>query len=154
DGKSLLYANRRLYIAAPDGSQFRPITTGIAQEFDAIWSPDGTEIAFVRSGADRKLNIWLMDASGAGQRQLTHIPAEEGQPEWPAWSPNGRRLAIQVGEYSSQKRASHIWMIDVATGEARKLAAHAESYLDETPAWFPDGKRLAFQSSRSGSMEV
>jgi TolB protein len=44
--------------------------------------------------------------------------------------------------------------VDVASGEAHKLEAHEQPYLDETPFWFPDGKRIAFQSNRTGRMEV
>lgn len=154
DGKWVAYSNHRIYVAAIDGSQEHPITEGVALEFDPAWSPDGKQIAFVRGGPDHKMNIWVMNADGSGQRQLTHIAPEEGQAEWPVWSPDGRQIAIQVGEYSPQKSVAHIWIADAATGEARKLAPHAEAYADETPSWFPDGKRLAFQSTRTGRMEV
>jgi Tol biopolymer transport system component len=53
-----------------------------------------------------------------------------------------------------QEHESHIWIIDAMTGDARKLVAHDQPYLDETPAWFSDGKRIAFQSNRTGKMEV
>ena len=49
---------------------------------------------------------------------------------------------------------AHIWVIDVASGHASKVAAHDAPRLDETPSWFPDDKRLAFQSDRTGRMEV
>jgi Tol biopolymer transport system component len=81
----------------------------------------------------------------------------EGGPQWPAWSPDGKRLAIQAGNYSRERPAentAHIWVIDLATGAKTKLAAHARPYLDETPSWLPDGKRIAFQSDRTGRMEV
>jgi Tol biopolymer transport system component len=154
DGKSVVYGNQRLFVAAADGTHGRPITTGVAMEFGAEWSPDGKQIAFVRSGPDRKLNVWVMNADGTDQRQLTHIAPEEGQAEWPRWSPDGKQIAIQVGAYSPGKSVAHLWIVEVRTGEAHKVAPHAEPYLDETPSWFPDGKRLAFQSDRTGRMEI
>jgi TolB protein len=69
------------------------------------------------------------------------------------WSADGRKLAIQVNS-RNQKNSAHIWLVDVASGEGRKLGAHDQQYLDETPSWFPDGKRVAFQSDRTGRMEV
>jgi len=94
-----------------------------------------------------------MNADGSDRRQVTHIPAEEGGAQWPGWSPDGSQLVIQVNS-RTKKGSAHIWIVNVATGEARKLAAHDQAYLDETPSWFPDGKRVAFQSNRSGRMEV
>jgi TolB protein len=128
-------------------------------------SPDGSRIAFlsnrggsqdlfvIKDSKDR-LAVFVMNADGSGQRQVTRLTPEEGQAQWPVWSPDGRRLAIQVNDSNPQAHACHIWIVDVATGEARKLSAHSQSYLDETPSWFPDGKRIAFQSNRTGRMEV
>lgn len=101
-------------------------------------SPDGSRIAF------------LSNRDGSGLRQLTHVSAEEGQAQVPAWSADGRELAFQV----SKPHLAHVWTADLATGAARKLAAHTEPCLDEVPAWFPDGKRFAFQSDRGGSIEI
>ncbi len=53
-----------------------------------------------------------------------------------------------------ESNTAHIWLVDAATGTARKLAAHDAPYLDETPSFFPDGRRIAFQSNRTGRMEV
>jgi len=85
--------------------------------------------------------------------KLTNIPAEEGGAQWPVWSPDGSRLAIQVNS-RQQKNSAHIWIVDAASGEARKLAAHDQHYVDETPSWFPDGRSLPFQSNRTGRMEI
>jgi TolB protein len=95
-----------------------------------------------------------MNADGTERHQVSHIPHEQGHVEWPAWSPDGSQFAIQVGRYSKQESVAHIWIVDAATGAARKLAAHDQPYLDETPSWFPDGKRIAFQSTRTGRTEI
>jgi Tol biopolymer transport system component len=60
------------------------------------WSPDGKTIAFHRTTADgttETTQVWTVRPDGTGQRQLTRLP---GGAETPAWSPNGRRLAIGV----------------------------------------------------------
>jgi TolB protein len=98
-----------------------------------------------------------MNADGSGARQLTRFSATDGSPQWPAWSPDGSRLAIQSGNYNRQnpsENTAHVWLIDVKGGAATRLNPHNRPYLDETPSWFPDGKRIAFQSDRSGRMEV
>jgi hypothetical protein len=149
DGKHTLIGDGRIYLANADGSDARPITNGVAMEQPA-WSPDSKRIAIARRG----FGIWIMNADGTEPRQSAAIPAGEGTAEWLRWSPDGSRIAIQVGSYSPGHRIAHVWVIDAAGGQTRKLAAHTALYLDETPAWFPDSKRLAFQSDRSGRMEV
>jgi len=64
------------------------------------------------------------------------------------WSPT------RDSSQQSKLHSGHIWVVDLTSGEAHKLAAHERPYLDETPYWFPDGKRIAFQSNRTGRMEV
>lgn len=95
-----------------------------------------------------------MNADGSGRRRVTRVAPEEGRAQWLVWSSDGRKLAIQVNGGDREAPTSHIWIVDVTTGEGGKLAAHARPYLDETASWFPDGKRLAFQSNRTGRMEV
>jgi len=96
------------------------------------------------------LQVHVVNADGSGDRVVTHIDRSEGSAQMPAWSPDGRRLAVQV----STMHMGHIWVVDVATREAHKLAAHTDSISDEVPAWFPDGKHIAFQSNRSGQEEI
>jgi TolB protein len=144
----------KLTVSQLDGSHPQEITDGSSIAWNNHWSPDGRLIAFTgRDAPGAELAVFVMNAEGTGVRQISHVPAKEGGAQWPVWSPDGRRLAVQVNS-RTQKGSAHLWIVDVATGEAHKLAAHDAAYLDETPSWFPDGKRLAFQSNRTGRMEV
>jgi Tol biopolymer transport system component len=163
DGRSLIYSSGRfpalvLTASALDGSNVRTLTDASAPVFNAVESPDGRLIAFAKvEPATRAMHVWVANADGTGARQLSRLdPAVDGGAQWPAWSADGRRIAVQVGKYNPQARTentAHIWVFDVASGAATKLAAHDKPYLDETPSFFPDG-RIAFQSDRSGRMEV
>jgi TolB protein len=159
EGKRLVYmagtwTATRLTVSLLDGSNARQVTDDSSIAWNNHWSPDGKRIAFTsRENPKSELAVFVMNADGSTRRQVTHIPAEEGGAQWPVWSADGRRFAIQVNS-RSRKNTAHIWIVDVASGEAHKLAAHTEAYVDETPSWFPDGKRIAFQSNRSGRMEV
>jgi len=160
DGKRLVYmagtwTATRLMVSALDGSNAKQITDGSSIAWNNHWSPDGGRIAFTgRTDLNGALAVFVMNADGSERRQVTHLSPEEGRAQWPVWSPDGRRLAIQVNDNDPKVHTSHIGIVDFSTGDTRKLAAHTQPYLDETPSWFPDGKRIAFQSDRSGRMEV
>ena len=146
------WTDTKLMLAKIDGSDARQINQGLRIAWNVAWSPDGARIAFTSRDAANVLQIYGMNPDGTSLHQLTHMPASEGSAQMPAWSPDGKTIAMQVS--NGQTHTAHIWLLDAATGQTRKLAAHDAAYLDEVPAWSPDGKRLAFQSNRTGRMEV
>jgi dipeptidyl aminopeptidase/acylaminoacyl peptidase len=77
-----------LWIMNADGSKNRFLTNGSG----AIWSPDGTRIAFTREGEPSGSQIWVrwMDAEGA-TTQITHI---EESPSNLVWTPDGKSIAF------------------------------------------------------------
>jgi len=158
DGRRVAYARgdwtrNRLVVASVDGSGETAITDSSAGYFNMAWSPDDRQIAVTRVDPKRDMQVWVMNADGSEARALTHFAKEDGSPQWPAWSPDGKTIAIQSNLHG-QPGSAWIWLVDVATGKATNVTPHTDPRLDETPSWFPDGKRLAFQSDRSGSMEV
>jgi hypothetical protein len=52
-----------------DGSAVRNLTNTIFADNEAVWSPDGGQIAFV-SYRDGGSHIWLMNADGTNLRKL------------------------------------------------------------------------------------
>lgn len=163
DGRSVLYSSgnfreSRLMVASLDGSSARALTDGTTPAFNAAWSPDGRQFAYttIAMAGDRALTVWVANADGTNARKLIESAAVGGSPQWPAWSADGTRIAVQVGNYNRERPAentAHIWVFDLATGVGTKLAEHTRPYLDETPSWL--GRDLiTFQSDRSGRMEV
>jgi TolB protein len=133
----------------------------ITPDDGAYWCPafsrDGTRIAVARMDSTRAMQAWVMQVDGSGAREVTRFTKAEGSPQCPAWSPDGRRLAVQSAvrdAADTTKFIGNIWVIDLESGGATKLAEHGAPYQDEVPTWFPDGRRIAFQSNRTGRWEI
>ena len=79
-----------LWAVNSDGTNVRRLTSGRAFESDPDWSPNGSTIAYARATAGSfKSEIWLMRATGGGQRRLT----AGGEP---SWSPDGSFLFLSA----------------------------------------------------------
>ena len=68
----------------------------------------------------------------------------------PQISPDGRTVAYvrRTADIMTDKARSSIWLINVATGEQRPLAAGTGDHF--SPKWSPDGRRLAYVSTAEG----
>jgi serine/threonine protein kinase/Tol biopolymer transport system component len=99
------------------------------------FSPDGSQIAFrsEREGG----GIFVMGATGESVRRLTDFGYS------PAWSPDGKHLAIAgegVSDPGVRTSSSRIWVVDVASQQKRQLTATDAVQ----PSWSPHGWRIAY----------
>jgi HEAT repeat protein len=91
------------------------------------WARDSAHTAFVRRG-----QVWVSDASGANQRQVTF---DSSNKVFPTFSPDGNRLAyitLQNDERKHYRRSgpTDLWVVDVATTIAARLTAPAPGRID------------------------
>jgi TolB protein len=150
------WTETQLVTSRADGSDRLPLTSDHAAYWCAALSPDGDRVAATRQDSTG-MQIWIVSTDGSGARALTHFTKAQGRPQCAAFSPDGRRIAVQsemADPQDTTREIGHLWIIDVASGRATRLAEHTAPYRDELPAWFPDGRRLAFQSDRTGQWEV
>ena len=112
----------------------------------ARWSPDRSQIAFVRGPAQSSTSeIWIMKADGTDQRLLT-----EGSS--PSWSPDGTQIGFTrvqgpEGEHLSDEwwgsMCGEIRVIGVDGSDERQLRANTFG-ARLAVAWSPRGDELAF----------
>jgi Tol biopolymer transport system component len=114
--------------------------TGLIERYPAF-SPDGTKIAFTR--LDGKDDIWVMNADGTGQSNLTNNAATD---TYANFSPDGTKIVFSSDRGSTK---SEIWMMDTDGSNPVRLTNN--DVIDESPVFSPDGTDIAFTSTRDGN---
>jgi Tol biopolymer transport system component len=133
-----------IYLLDPDTGEGRPITDNDVPDRWPRWSPDGMLIAFTRMD-DGAGDIYLMDARGGNEVQLTSGPDDDWGPDF---SPNSF-IVFNSDRNESDKRLHDIWGID-ETGAGLDQLWGEPGVDDRSPAWAPDGSRMAYSTERDG----
>ncbi len=90
--------------------------------------------------------LWMVDAATGEARLLAEVP---GGVQEPAWSPDGRRIAVTVRRRPNRDLVwrSDIEVVDVRTG-TRKAITRGPDSLFWLPTWLPDGRTIATLGGR------
>ena len=124
------------------------LTDGKSRNTGPEWSEDGRLMAYGstrRTGKD--VDLYVMDPSDPKSDRLV-AQLEGGGWGVHDWSPDGKQLL--VGEYVSANE-SHLWLVDVATGEKKLLTKKGGEKVAYDRAQFSaDGKALYVTTDLGG----
>ncbi len=176
DGSRIAFARapatgaHSIWTVEPDGSHLRRLTppcppgAGIprcpADDGWPAWSPDGKHIAFQRlAGALRpkgatvdtakriyKDELVVTDASGGRARTLVWFGPWRGDPQIPAWSPDGKRLAfLEKNDNGGSCVCRALFVVNADGAGLRRLTPPTIAPGDKID-WSPDGSTILFRT--------
>ena len=144
-GKIAFHSNRDgefgIYLINSDGTGLRKISGSPSGDFNPSFSPDGKRVAFERGG-----DIWVMEADGSNQVNLTNTPSI--REECPSFSGDGKKVAF--GSDEGGRMGVYIINLD---GTGRKRLTDIDSDAS-CPSFSGDGRWIAYNTDRDGTMEI
>ncbi|MCS6884193.1 MAG: DPP IV N-terminal domain-containing protein [Acidobacteriota bacterium] len=169
DGKHIVFTSTRdgdldIYVMDIDGKNVKRLTNTLGYDGGAFFSPDGQKIVFrasrpstpeeiseykelLKQGFIRpsKLEIFVMNADGSQQRQITNT----GKANFcPFFHPSGNKIIFASNFEDPKGREFDLYMIDIEGHNLERITYTAK--FDGFPMFSPDGKRLVWASNRNG----
>lgn len=150
---------RKSVYAVRPGGEFEPqllIEDGSAPAWSPLDAKGRSWVAF-QSERTGLAQIWvqeILDAAELTKGQTLQVTNEPGHHEFPAWAPDGQRLAYAL----VQEDQADIYVIDfVPNGgseqtPARRLTRTAQKASQ--PTWYPGGGWIAYVSQEEGVRQI
>jgi dipeptidyl aminopeptidase/acylaminoacyl peptidase len=169
-----------IHVAPTEGGGAAEFTRGPTRDSAPRWSPDGTQLAFLSDRAGEERQIYVMSVRGGEPRQLTRVAGHAGSATWSPdgtkiafsartsvdarpedadarkrWEQRPRH--VTKAQYKTDGQGytfdarSHLFVVDVATGETTQLTEG--DFEDRAESWSPDGRQIAFSRTRGGKSE-
>ncbi len=123
----------------PDGTiqtdSFNQLTFSPGDKDQPVWSPDGSQIAFVSFGEARTgMDIWVMNADGSDPVNVTWGIGDEFDPEWTS---DGERIIFthHIRDAGNQPIYALAWV----NADGSERARISQDFVESDPTFSPDG---------------
>ncbi|HXW93764.1 MAG TPA: protease, partial [Terriglobales bacterium] len=124
-----------LWIVERSGGDARRLTSDVGIETDAVFSPDGSLIAFTGE-YDGNEDVYVMPAAGGIPKRLTSHPSND---QVVGWTRDGKRILFRSGR-SSYSYFNRLFTVSVDGG----LPEEVPLPMAEEGSYSPDGSHLAY----------
>ncbi len=135
----LLVAGPSLAGRSPSKGQDRSPNGG----WSAVWSPDGSQIAFLSSTPHTAPDLWVMTVDGKRPHRLT-----TGGVDAVDWSPDSSSIVVAT----TRRRFSEIFEVDLASGIEERVPGLPPGA--SLPRVSPDGQLFAFTAPDSQKIQA
>jgi Tol biopolymer transport system component len=166
DGRRVVFTSLKdgdldIYTMNVDGSDVRRLTTTPGYDGGPWWSPDGTKIAYrawhpvdsaltsyrdllaQRLVRPNRMELWVMNADGSDQRQITHLG---GANFGPSWTADGRRLIFSSNYKQPRSGNFDLYLVNPDGTGLEQVTT--DQTFDGFPMFSPDGRSLVWASNR------
>jgi Tol biopolymer transport system component len=167
DGRAVVFTSLKdgdldIYTMRTDGSDVRRLTSAPGYDGGPFFSPDGklivyrahhpTDSAELRTYREllgrrmvrpNRMEIWLMNADGSSQRQVTSLG---GANFAPFFTPDGRRIIFSSNHRNPRSRNFDLYVVNLDGSGLEQITTNTE--FDGFPQFSPDGRHLVWASNR------
>ena len=170
DGKRIVFTSLKdgdldIYTMNVDGSGVRRLTSTAGYDGGPWWSPDGTQIVYrawhpvdsalagyhdllaQRLVRPNRMELWVMNADGSGQRRITQLG---GANFGPSWTPDGTRLIFSSNYRQPRSGNFDLYLVGLDGSGLEQVTTH--DTFDGFPMFSPDGRSLVWASNRRATM--
>lgn len=111
-------------------------------------SPDDKQIAFVRYSEDDKQCALMITSLDGKHERVVAVHDQPNRFNTPAWSPDGKRIAVAVGPSDSGSQQVRTVQFNVANGSEAELTS-VKWYHISRMVWLPDQSGLLIVGKRT-----
>ena len=111
------------------------------------WSPDGTQIAFVRPGSSAGDALFVARADGGSPREVAALRGAM-HIHWPVWSHDGRYIYFNYSISTANREPASIHRVAAEGGPVEPVVPTARRAVFAFPT--PDGKGLIYSANPHG----
>ncbi|MBI2795441.1 MAG: PD40 domain-containing protein [Gemmatimonadetes bacterium] len=168
DGKRIVFTSLKdgdldIYTMNVDGSNVKRLTTTPGYDGGPWWSPDGKQIVYrawhyepgdtalatykalldQRLVRPNKMELWVMNADGSNQRQVTRLG---GANFGPSWAPGGRQIIFASNHRNPRSGNFDLYLVNLDGTGLEQVTTNKD--FDGFPMFSPDGTRIVWASNR------